>query len=93
MNEDSHLEMDYEDRYTSDMEVDDEGVHQIWEVEPDECPYCETPMGLGHVDGCTLADPKCVSCETIGRKPYMKANRKINGRWYCFVHGMDIYCD
>ena len=40
--------MEYEDR-------DDDSI-QIWEIEPDECPYCETPMGLGHTKGCWV-DP------------------------------------
>lgn len=51
MYEDSHLEMDYEDRYIADID-EDEGIGPSMEVEPDECPYCDTPMGLGHTKGC-----------------------------------------
>jgi hypothetical protein len=54
MYEDSHLEMDYEDRFVSDMDEDDEGIGLNWEPEPDECPYCDTPMGLGHTKECRL---------------------------------------
>lgn len=38
------------------------------------------------------AQAVCASCEYIGHDK-MGADRKIAGRWYCFVHAMDIYCD
>ena len=35
----------------------------------------------------------CASCAAIGQDPPMPVQRHIAGRPYCFVHGMDVYCD
>lgn len=43
----------------------------------------------------SAAEPTCSTCDALGpeRQTPMKATRLIAGRWYCFAHGMDIYCD
>jgi hypothetical protein len=37
--------------------------------------------------------PGCRTCELLPAGRRMPARRRIGGVWYCFAHGMDIYCD
>jgi hypothetical protein len=59
MEDDGWLEMAYEDRFVSDIDEDDwDAIGPSMEVEPDECPYCYTPMGAGHTKDCRLNKPE-----------------------------------